>query len=134
MMPKLTVQLREESLSALQQGSVSIKDLLLDSLPLSAADIKNPENELVHKLLAYHSDDGGSVMITRIELNGATYDVGSKTGKADFKYFLSFHYACSYSEKDYEKHDKIDFEIDPDAGLLELTFLDVDTRSTSEEF
>ena len=111
-----------------------IADFLNKVLPVSAVEVLNPENELVNLLLSYHSDDGGAVTVTRINLDRVKYDAEKKTGKIGFKYHLAWHYACSYSDRDYEKNDKIDFLIDYGAGVIILTFLDLNTRSTADEF
>ncbi len=111
-----------------------IPDFLNKVLPLGEKEVLNPENELVNLLLSYHSDDGGAVTVTRVKLDWVKYDPEKKTGKIGFKYHLAWHYACTYSDRDYEKNDKIDFVIDHGAGLIILTFLDLNTRSTAEEF
>jgi hypothetical protein len=101
---------------------------------VAAAEVLNPENELVNLLLSYHSDDGAAVTVTRIKVDWVKYDAEKKTGKIGFKYHLAWQCACSYSEKDYEKNDTVDFVIDLEAGVLILTFLDLNTRSTADEF
>ncbi|HMI03228.1 MAG TPA: hypothetical protein VK541_12135 [Pedobacter sp.] len=111
-----------------------IADFLNKVLPVDAEAVLDPENELVHQLLSYHSDDGGAVTLTRLKLDWVEYDAEKKAGKICFKYHLAWHYACSYSDKDYEKTDKVDFVIDQEAGFIVLTFLDPNTRSTAEEF
>lgn len=133
-MAKLNIGFPEADYALLENGQIDIIDFLNKLLPISAEQVLNPENELVNLLLSYHSDDGGAVKLTRIMLDGVIYNPIEKTGKIDFKYHLAYHYACSYADKDYVKNDKTDFVIDREAGLVILTFLDLSTRSTAEEF
>lgn len=133
-MAELRILFSNEDYELLSRGQIGITDFLNKTLPIGGEDILNPENKLINLLLSYHSDDGGAVTVTKAELDQATYDSGKKTGKVSFKYHLAYHYACSYSEKDYEKKDKIDFEIDAEAEVVVLIFLDLNTRSTANEF
>jgi len=133
-MAELKIEFSNAHYALLENGQIEIADFLNDVLPIGAEDVVNPENKLINLLLSYHSDDGGAVTVTKAQLGEVKYDLSKKTGKITFIYHLAYHYACSYSEKDYEKNDKIDFTIDPEAGVVTLYFLDVNTRSTAEEF
>jgi hypothetical protein len=130
-MAQLKIKYAKEDSLLFEDGTA---DFFRKVLPIGAEDVLNPENRLVNMLLSYHSDDGGAVTLTRLRVDWVTYDAEKKTGKISFKYHLAWHYACSYSETDYEKNDKIDFAIDHDAGIIILNFLDLNTRSTAEEF
>lgn len=112
----------------------SIADFLNKVLPIKEEDVLDLENKLLHILLSYHSDEGGAVAVTRIKLDWVKYDAEKKTGKIGFKYHLAWHFACSYSDRDYEKNDQVDFQVDTEEGTVTLTFLDLDTRSTADEF
>ncbi len=133
-MAELKIEFSNEDYTLLENGQIGIADFLNKVLPIGSEDILNPDNDLINLLLSYHSDDGGAVTVTKAELGRVVYDLSKKTGKITFKYHLAYHYACSYSEKDYEKNDKVDFSIDPMGNTVVLTFLDVNTRSTAEEF
>jgi hypothetical protein len=133
-MAQLKIEFSKGNYPSLESGTIGITDFLNKVLPIGKEDVLNPENKLVNLLLSYHSDDGGAVTLTRVKLDWVKYDTGEKAGKIGFKYHLAYHYACSYSDKDYEKNDKVDFVVDHEAGVIILTFLDLNTRSTAEEF
>jgi len=133
-MADLKILFSKEHYRSFEDGETNIAGFLSMVLPIRPSEVSNPENELANLLLSYHSDDGGAVTVSRIEVENASYDARTKAGKIWFKYYLAYHYACSYSEKDYEKDDKVDFFVDENAGVVKLTFLDLNTRSTAEEF
>ncbi|WP_316793351.1 hypothetical protein [Pedobacter frigoris] len=133
-MAELKIEFSGVDYKSLETGEIGITDFLSKVLPLAIEDVVKPSNELVHRLLSYHSDEGGAVTITRIELDDANYDTDKKVGKVDFNYHLAYHFACSYSDTDYEKNDKVDFSIDTENGVITFVFLDLNTRSTAEEF
>lgn len=133
-MAELKIEFSKAHYALLENGQIEIAGFLNKVLPIGPEDVANPENKLINLLLSYHSDDGGAVTVTKAELGQVVYDLNKKTGKITFKYHLAYHYACSYSEKDYEKNDKVDFSIDTIGNTVVLTFLDVNTRSTAEEF
>lgn len=133
-MAELKIEFSKAHYALLENEQIEIAGFLNMVLPIGPEDVANPENKLINLLLSYHSDDGGAVTVTKAELGQVVYDLNKKTGKITFKYHLAYHYACSYSEKDYEKNDKVDFSIDTIGNTVVLTFLDVNTRSTAEEF
>lgn len=133
-MAELRLEFSKEDYASLESNEIGIADFLNKVLPLKVEDVSNPENRLINLLLSYHSDDGGAITVTRAALDQASYNVGKKSGKIGFKYHLAYHYACSYSDMDYEKNDKVDFVLDTAKGIITLTFLDLNTRSTAEEF
>lgn len=133
-MAELKIGFSKEYYTSFENGHIGIADFLNMVLPIGAKDVVNPENKLINLLLSYHSDDGGAVTVTKAELGEVIYDPSKKVGKITFIYHLAYHYACSYSEKDYEKNDKVDFRIDTEVGVVVLSFLDVNTRSPAEEF
>lgn len=113
----------------LGEGQMEIRDILKKVLlEKSAAD------QIIDLLLAYHTDDGGAMRITDIELEWASYDAVKKAGKIGLGYHLGYYYTCSDSNKDYYKKDTVDFVIDKRTGMLILTFMDLAGRSTAEEF
>lgn len=133
-MAELKIGFSKEYYTSFENGQIGMADFLIMVLPIGAKDVVNPENKLINLLLSYHSDDGGAVTVTNAELGEVIYDLSKKVGKITFIYHLAYHYACSYSEKDYEKNDKVDFRIDTEVGVVVLSFLDVNTRSPAEEF
>ena len=70
-MADLKIEFSKEDYRSLENG---IADFLNKVLPIHPPDMANPENKLTNLLLSYHSDDGGAITITRIELENVAYD------------------------------------------------------------
>lgn len=89
---------------------------------------------LNNALLSFHTGDGGFPEIVKLEINDALMDLSTGKGQVVFEYILSYSNTCAGTRSDIFKKDRIDFSINATSNALIFSFIDLEQRSTADEF
>ncbi|RFZ82169.1 hypothetical protein DYU05_16245 [Mucilaginibacter terrenus] len=76
---------------------------------------------LTRALEAYHNKDGGSPVVTQLELIDAKFDPLKKFGSFRARFSLHFHYTCSDVHNDAKDTISWDFKVDEQTGTIHFT-------------
>jgi hypothetical protein len=92
------------------------------------------KSRIADQLLAYHTTEGGFPEIVDLDIAESQYDFDLNKGKLPLKYTLGYSNTCAGTRVDLQKTEKINFEIDSISNSIILSFINIDVRSTSDEF
>ncbi|HWW42462.1 hypothetical protein [Pedobacter sp.] len=130
----LNLEYQQDDYESLQEGELSTKEFLNEVLFSGSYEDVSPEDEVIDILLGYHGSDGAIPEISDLELEEAEFDEENKTGKARLSYLLAYHSACAGSNSEELISELVNFKIDQEGSKVVFTFIDLDIRSTIDEF
>jgi hypothetical protein len=132
-MAKIKIHYSKELHQERSKGVLTLQDFL-NQILLQSDEAKRDPAKITDPLLAFHANDGGFPEILDLEIIESHYDSTTNKGQLVFQYILGYSNTCAGTRNDLTKKDRIDFTINEYDLYMELSFLDVDLRSTGEEF
>jgi hypothetical protein len=130
----LKLEYQQDDFESLQEGELSLKEFLNEVLFSGSYEDISPEDKVIDILLGYHGSDGAIPEISDLELEEVEYEEGEETGKARLSYLLAYNSACAGSNSEESISELVNFKIDQEGPSVVLTFIDLDARSTVDEF
>ncbi|PTS99024.1 hypothetical protein DBR11_13510 [Pedobacter sp. HMWF019] len=130
----LKLEYQQDDYESLQEGELSAKEFLNEVLFSGSYEDISPEDEVIDILLGYHGSDGTIPEISDLELEEAEYEEDDETGKARLSYLLAYSSACAGSNSEELISELVNFKIDQESSKVVFTFIDLNTRSTVDEF
>lgn len=130
----LKLEYQQDDYESLQEGELSPKEFLNEVLFSGSYEDISPEDKVIDILLVYHGSDGATPEISDLELEEVEYEEESETGKTRVSYLLVYHSACAGSNSEELLSELVNFKIDQEGSKVVFTFIDLDTRSTVDEF
>lgn len=90
--------------------------------------------ELKETLLSFSAGDGGFPEIIGLEIIDVLLDLSTGKGQVLFGYTLGYNNTCAGTRTDVSNKDRMDFRLDPNSNKIIFSFIDLEQRSTADEF
>lgn len=118
----------------LVNGDLEVKVFLNEVVFGNIDGNQNILAELKDALLSFHTADGGFPEIVALGISDILIDLNTGKGQVVFEYILGYSNTCAGTRTDISKKDRIDFILDIANNSIMFSFIELDARSTAEEF
>ena len=131
---KVELNIDQEILENFKSGDIAINQLLNKTLFEEDLFGENDGNSDKVKHYLYERFDYGSPEYSDFEIVDYSYDITTQKGKVELTYDVYLFFGCSDMNQEYDKYEKVPFELDTINGKLILDFLILDKKNTIDEF
>lgn len=90
--------------------------------------------KLKKALLSFHTGDGEFPEIVTLEINNTSMNLSTGKGQVVFEYTLGYSNTCAGTRTDILKKDRVDFRLDTVNNLVVFSLVELELRSTADEF
>jgi len=100
-------------------------------------DLEGSQESLVklkNALLSFHIREGEFPEIVTLEINDTSMNLSTGKGQVVFKYTLGYSNTCAGTRTDILKKDRVDFRLDTVNNLVVFSLMELELRSTADEF
>lgn len=90
--------------------------------------------KLKNALLSFHTGNGEFPEIVTLEINDTAMNLSTGKGQVVFEYTLGYSNTCAGTRTDILKKDRVDFRFDTVNNLVVFSLMELELRSTADEF